>query len=273
MTKHLPKFDAPPVIETVLSIQFSRFQNFSNAHAGWFWKNYLDDEHWISVQETPRLPDQFERFGEDKKWAPKGGTLSLRSAPVAERLQIIRDDEERMIQIQDSRFIYNWRKGAGQYPSYDQLLPEFKKQFEKFEKFALDSGNPPLSLNQWEVTYVNHIPIGELWSSAGDWPQILTGLYWPPARPDKQKIDTLKGAWSYILGDNLGRLHITLEHVRLLGQDGQDILSIQLTARGPLESGKIETFEDGFNLGHESIVLSFADITSELAHTHWKRTK
>ncbi len=40
----LPIFATPPVVETVLSAQFFPLEYFSNAHAGWFWKNYLGTE-------------------------------------------------------------------------------------------------------------------------------------------------------------------------------------------------------------------------------------
>ncbi|OLB29539.1 MAG: hypothetical protein DMG41_37135 [Acidobacteria bacterium] len=42
MTRIRPKFDAPPVVETVLSVQFSSLPGFATAHAGWFWKEYLE---------------------------------------------------------------------------------------------------------------------------------------------------------------------------------------------------------------------------------------
>lgn len=69
----LPRFDAPPVIETVLSLQFEPLKNYSNAHAGWYWKNYLDTQ-WVEIQEVARVQDKLERFSDDRKWAPLGGS-------------------------------------------------------------------------------------------------------------------------------------------------------------------------------------------------------
>ena len=37
----LPKFDSPPVIETVLGVQFTPLANFTGALAGSFWKSRL----------------------------------------------------------------------------------------------------------------------------------------------------------------------------------------------------------------------------------------
>src|SRR3989304_8583091 len=158
MADPLPKFDAPPVIETVLGVQFSRLPGFSTAHAGWFWKSYLKGpERWPKVVDAARLEDQTERFGEEVWVRP---VVRLTASGAAQRTQIIRADDERMIQIQDSRFILNWRKQSHDYPSYDVLVPEFRESFASFSRFVQDAGFGSLDLNQWEVTYLNHVPKG-----------------------------------------------------------------------------------------------------------------
>jgi hypothetical protein len=117
MTDSLPKFDAPPVIETILSLQFARLSGFSTAMVGWFWKLYLaklsGGENWTKAVETGRLEDQLERFGVDELWARLG--IALVPAE-SQRTQIIRAGDERMLQIQDSRLVLNWRKQLGPYP-------------------------------------------------------------------------------------------------------------------------------------------------------------
>lgn len=113
MSNGLPQYDAPPVIETVLSTQFGRLPSFTLAHAGWFWKNYLD-ESWVSAAEAARLGDVFERFGDERVWTQH----AIQFVPMgteSHRLQILRDDQERMIQVQNTRFIQNWRKREGGY--------------------------------------------------------------------------------------------------------------------------------------------------------------
>ena len=94
MAGELPKFDSPPVIETVLGVQFAPLPNFSTVHSGWFWKNYLGED-WTSVKVVPRLDDHFERFGEEPQWTPLG--LRIHTKLEEGRAQIIRNDDERMI--------------------------------------------------------------------------------------------------------------------------------------------------------------------------------
>lgn len=268
MSDPLPKFDEPPVIETVLGVQFSRLPGFSTAHAGWFWKSYLKaPERWPKVVDAARLEDQTERFGEGEVWVRQVFRLAASGAP--HRTQIIRADDERMIQIQDSRFILNWRKQSHNYPSYDVLVPEFRESFATFSRFVQDAGFGSLELNQWEVTYLNHVPKGDMWESPRDWSKIFPGLYAPPAVGDEVRFETLGNEWRYMLKPQVARLYIELKHHR--NPTSEEVMTLQLTARGRVAPAEGATWEAGFDLGHEAIVRSFAAITSADAHKRWKR--
>ena len=269
MTAQLPKFDTPPVVETVLSVQFAPLQKFTDAHAGWFWKNYLDSE-WSDVQVAPKIDDQFELFGDEMRWGPTGA-FRIATGPGSERIQLIRSDNERMIQIQDTRFIYNWKKQEGSYPSYDELLPEFQRVFTQFKNFTVEAGFGPLIPNQWEVTYVNHIPKGKLWESVKDWPTIFSALQAPGTNAFELSSEDFRGEWRSIIGGNLGRLYTTLSRGRVGSDKGPEIILLQFTARGPTNPEETTDLQNGFRLGHESIVLSFTEMTSDTAHKHWKR--
>ncbi len=269
MTDRLPKYDSPPVVETVLSVQYAPLQHFSSAHAGWFWKNYLDKE-WSTVQVVPRLDDQFERFGDEMIWRRSAG-LRIAMQPEPDRSQIVRADNERMIQIQDTRFIYNWKKQKGDYPSYDKLLPEFQQAFSSFKRFADDAGNRPLELNQWEVTYVNLLPKGGLWQTINDLQKIFPALSKPMTTTDNLFPEDFRGEWRLTIGNNLGRLYITINRGKVGSEKNEEVILLQFTARGPLNDENETSFQSGFDLGHQSIVLSFTDMTSEVAHKFWKR--
>src|SRR5207245_73104 len=107
-----------------------------------YWKAYLGGE-WTEAQEVPRLEDQFERFDEGASWS--SSPLVLHLPPnisqfiTQSRVQIIRGDQERMLQLQDSRFILNWRKQDRAYPSYGILSDEFWRLYRSFEVFAGES--------------------------------------------------------------------------------------------------------------------------------------
>jgi uncharacterized protein (TIGR04255 family) len=267
ISSRLPRFETPPVVETVLSAQFVHLPNFSTALAGWFWKRYLSAE-WPKAKDAPRIEDQFERFDTPGVFVPPLAWRVSREME-SQRVQLIRSDDQRMIQIQNTRFILNWKKMHEHYPTYEVLSPEFRDHFAKFQAFIQDAGLGAISLNQWEVTYVNHIPKGELWDSPSDWKRILPGLY-TPAAWNQLDLETFSGHWRFALSDKRGRLYIAVQHTRLAPKEPETLI-LQLTARGFVDAQKGWSLESGFDLGHEHIVQTFASITSEPAQAHWRR--
>lgn len=217
------------------------------------------------MEEAPRLPDQFERFGEDRKWAPMGA-LQFSTAQEPQRTQIIRSDDTRMIQVQDSRLAYNWKRGQDQkYPSYDATRPEFDDSYRRFKDFVREFELGEIDENQWEVTYVNHLVKGDLWESARDWNTIFPWLTFPQ---DQLEPDTINARWVSVLPENRGRLHTTLNFGRT-SMDGPEAIILELTARGAVS--RDVSLTGGLEIGHAAIVRSFARMTSKQSHDHWHR--
>ena len=162
----LPSFRMPPVIETVLGVQFAPLPDLTGGHIGWYWRDYLD-RTWSRVIEVPCLQDQFERFGQQTTW--KFPSLQM-SVSLPNRLQIIHADDDRVIQVQNTRFLYNWRKRSDTYPRYENIYTEYARNLELFRTFLKTANLGDISPNQWEITYINHIPHGGLWKSPSDWP-------------------------------------------------------------------------------------------------------
>jgi uncharacterized protein (TIGR04255 family) len=266
--KSLPTFDNPPVIETIIGAQFVPLLDFTSAHFGWYWKQYLDSS-WVKTLEAPALPDQFEKFGEQKSG---GGVPQFQFQTIAEpdRLQIISDKDDRVIQIQRSRFIYNWRKREGGYPTFKRTYPEFLKAFSLFRRFASEASLGEVAVNQWEVTYVNHIPKGTLWESPSDWPKIFPKLFPSVFVNNELEFEGLGSQWRFEITPAKGRLHAVINHAKL-EEGGDERLVLQLTARGPVQSKKEGLdLESGITLGHRVVVCAFADMASPAARSHWK---
>src|SRR5438874_10933045 len=66
----LRSFKRPPVIETVLGVQFDPLPAMTNAHLGLFWE--LLGAEWPHVTDVMAIEQQFERFGEEQLWAKLG---------------------------------------------------------------------------------------------------------------------------------------------------------------------------------------------------------
>src|SRR4051812_24599118 len=158
-----PEFANPPIVELVLGAQFSPLTKLTAGHFGWFW-NQLGDQ-WVEPSDAPPLDDQFELF-DRPQWSRPGG-LELRLEPVRlpGRFLVRHRANDRLLQLQATRFHLNWRKRDGLYPSYRRLISEFEGMFDRFTTFAERAGLGAVTVNQWELTYIDAFPQGEYWQT------------------------------------------------------------------------------------------------------------
>ncbi len=268
MSIPLPSFDNPPVIEVVLGVQFEPL-GLTNGHLGWYWKQCLG-ESWPSSTDAARLPEQIEKFVGPQS-IPQMPQLHFRvtPSPGVDRLQLRHANDDRMVQVQDTMFVYNWIKKEGGYPRYATLRKEFDKALEDFERFVTDAELRKPRCNQWEVTYVNHIPRATLWDTPGDWAKVFPGLMKPIQSYGGTEFEAMNGTWRSRIPPERGRLHIEARHQKA-NQNNEsmiDVLVLLLTARGPINQE--QDLDAGLNLGHETIVNTFAEIASKDAREHW----
>jgi len=68
-----------------------------------------------------------------------------------------------LIQLQNNRFFYNWRKMHADepYPRYGSVVKKFKANLELFQRFLEEEKLGPFSPTECELTYINHILKGE----------------------------------------------------------------------------------------------------------------
>ena len=127
--------------------------------------------------------------------------------------------------------------------------------------------------NQWELTYINHIEKGPVWQLPDDWAGVVPGLLGPIGAIPRRRLETIGGDWRFELEPERGRLHISLRHGKRNGEreDERELLVLELTARGPITATSGLDLDNGLNLGHETIVKTFAAITSDEAQGHWVR--
>jgi len=266
----LPDFERPPVIETVLGIQFQRLSQFCSVHLGAFWRSLGSD--WTKVKDAAPLQPQLERFAESEVWGDVAPQQLVLSGTFVQRGQIRNDAEDRMIQVQPDRFHYNWLgHGGGEYPRYARVRPEFDKALSTFEEFLGNEGIGSLAPTQWEVTYVNHLHKGDLWSTPEDWRQMFRPLGCADSGSERVRLEAFGGEWHYVIGEQQGRLHVKLQHGREKAGDARELMVLTLTARGPVASGNGPGLEwgAGLDLGHEAIVEGFKNLTTEEAHDYW----
>ena len=104
--------------------------------------------------------------------------------PALPRLWLLNEESTELIQVQNDRFIKNWRKVGekDQYPHYEPVIkPAFQRDFAEFQSFLNEENLGAIKVNQCEVTYVNHIVSGEGWQTLGEIHRIFTFWNQPTA--------------------------------------------------------------------------------------------
>ncbi|MFQ5853060.1 MAG: TIGR04255 family protein [Candidatus Binatia bacterium] len=264
----LPEYDQPPVIETLLGVQFDPIERFSILHFGVYWTGIKSD--YPSYELQPPLGSLVEKFGEEA-WKKPGVRLELLHAPEV-RCWFTDKSGTRLIQVQRDRFIHNWRKVKDEdvYPRYAQIKPKFFDEWEGLNRFLeqADLGKP--EVNQCEVTYVNHIEMGKAWASFGELNKVIScwsGSYSGDFLPGPESV--LVNA-SFVIPGQRGRLHVALQRA-IRTRDAKEVLQLTLTARGKPASSRSQDIAEWFDLGHEWIVRGFTDLTTKEMHKTWGR--
>lgn len=148
----LTAYAKPPIDEVVLGVQFPPITRFSDAHAGLYWQRVRAD--YPRVESQPRLEGPIESPGPPQ---PIRFDFSLGSQ-AQNRTWLIGDTDEYLIQIQNTRFIFNWRqRQKSPYPRFDALRDQFVAHFEAFQALLRDEGLDRPEVQQVEVSYINWI--------------------------------------------------------------------------------------------------------------------
>lgn len=263
----LPDFESPPVVETVLSVQFEPLTELRTAHLGLLWEKFR--ARFPKVEDRPPLDPVVERFPEAPR-AKLGLRLQTLETPPVPRMWFVTDRGNEMIQVQPDRFIKNWRKeGQGEeYPHYETGRQRFEQDFDTFLRFLTENRLGTPCVNQCEVTYVNHILAGEGWDGFGDFEKVFS-FFRPPAGDIPGEVEDVRTHLRFTIsgpgGEPIGRLHADIQPAYRTA-DNRPMYVFHLTARGQV-GDSVEFFE----IGRRWIVKSFAALTAPRMHALWKR--
>ncbi len=271
----MPKFAMPPVVETLLAVQFDPLIKMHITDYGLFWLKIRDS--FPIVQEQPTVPAIIEPTSAQPmainpiQWRI-GGELPLPRAWFRSVADTTAGGAECGIQLQSDRFMQNWvraESNRGRYPSYDSNREHFLKYFGLFAAFTKDHEIGILTPNQCEITYVNRISIeNDLDTTFRSCFPSLTSEHSTKFLPGGDRVGH---ASSFpISGDN-GRLHVLIQGpVRL--ESGATIIDFRLTARGRPAGASTEQIMAWLDLGREWVVKGFHCLTSKEMHQKWGYT-
>lgn len=262
------KFGKPPVVEVVCGVLFSTPAPIRAAQVGLFWSSIR--EKFPRIEEMPPISPVIE--GVQGSGKPEI-EISFGSLPPLRRTWLLSDDGRHLIQIQEDRFLFNWKREADEdaYPSYDFVIQRFDDHLAKFVKFLADEKIGQPNYKQFELTYVNHITTSNGLDDVGETGVMVDHVYQTRQHRFLPKAENFNWTTSYSLPNNEGRLHVVAQSA-VRNADGKRIVRLDLTARGipakPTEDGR----RPWFDMAHEWITHGFADATSPILHKIWRRT-
>jgi len=267
----LPKFENPPVVETVFGVHFKPVADFDVAHRVLFWASLRDD--FPKLEEKVPIDEIVEEFGDD---APSHGVpirWQVSDAPPSPRLWAKSKDDRHTIQIQQDALLVNWERSLADskpYWPFEERRKDFADRLQQLSTYFEESGIGSVCPTSCFAKYINHVE----YDSAGEFPSAVANLltFWRNETSDDWLPPIEHGSvnLAFLMPDQRGRLHVTVvPGVRR--SDNKRILRMDLTARGVPQSQTTESVLAWIDLGHEWIVRGFCSITPPELHQVWRR--
>ncbi|KMQ49441.1 hypothetical protein CHISP_3644 [Chitinispirillum alkaliphilum] len=244
-------FSKPPINEVVCGIQFDS-SHFDFRIQDQFYEAIKDA--YPNIKENPPLPIIFDREATPPQ--------PVNRVPLIRHF-FISGDNSKLIQLQDGRLLFNWRKIEEKhvYPKFDAVFSEFMKIWEKLS-LIFEGNNIKVTPNQVELTYIDHIvraDFGEQWALE----KIFTFFSKTPV------VDDLYFRFGIPAPDLSGHLTITSQSGQRI-TDHKDVIILDSTLRGINRNMDISNW---FKKAHDCIYAFFMDSITEDAKKIWGYSK
>ena len=253
----LPSYKHPPVVEVSFGIVFQRLDKMQNRHMGQFWTEQR--------AQYPTTADLSPVIDANELVAQR---LVVMDMPPLRRLMCFSEDKQYVGQVQDSRVHLNWRKvqPADEYPRYEAVRDRFDRLWSDFRTFVEREGIGSPSTLRFELSYFNHIELGE--NVAASLAEHISFFRLSPVKEGYLALpDSVNVVWNFPMPDHKGAATASIANG--LNKEGKNILVLILTCAGtPSEK---YTPQQWFASAHEWIVRAFTDLTSTQAHQKWGR--
>lgn len=264
----LPDFASPPVDEVVVGVQFLPLGGFHDALVGLYWQSLRQD--YPRVEPQPRLVDIPIQMTLERQPGPIPIPLPfpIGIAPQG-RTWLVSHNDKFLIQIQNTRFLQNWRKRAGQYPHFEQVHTLFRDHYQQFLRLLDQENVVRPDVQQIEVSYINWIR--DLSMEAFLKPATASSIVLQNSalQPVNQ---TWTGRYSLGTEDGITRvLNVQCQPAfRMVEGGNRPGIQFVFTVNAARANGMgTEELESVMFDSREAIVRAFDQLTTDQAHRHW----
>jgi uncharacterized protein (TIGR04255 family) len=252
----LPAFDAPPVVEVAVGIEFLPIDELNTVELIRLHDTWKDD--FPSIRLQPEVPSANRLASQLPSYFEAG------VQPV--RLWSLTADENLLVQVQADRLVVNWRRMAGDaaYPRYETLRRDFVRRWAQLNEHLELIAAPDVRPLVADVTYVNVIN----YDADADPATVLNFLQPSPGLLPAQALQVQRVTLfpSGASEDGGGTLSIT----GVVEAPGR--LRLDVAARIRLEvDGRLIDPLEALDRAHVLGVEAFVACTSEVMQRRWGR--
>ena len=260
----LPDYQSPPLNEVVCGVIVAPVANLLLPHIGLFWGGVIDQ-----YPNCEHAPPMTKPGTGDFLWVDSSTNLPM------PRIWFLNAQKTELIQIQNDRFYSNWRQidaAKDEYPHFDYVTNRFFDTYKKWEAFVQATMLTTLSPIECEVSYINIIPRERGWTSSASLGELFPDFAWRLGRPRfLAPPERLTWQMSFPLPDAKGTLTVRMTPAART-TDKAEVIRLEFQARVPCTQNEPAAMRACFELAHEWIVNSFADLTSmKVQRDVWRR--
>jgi uncharacterized protein (TIGR04255 family) len=261
----LPDFEDPPVVEVALGVQFRPIPGLRPVEIAGLREQWRAE--YPVVLDQPPLAPAIEQ-------ATSGAhTTQLVFGPALQtRLWFLSEDQSSLVQVQHDRLTVNWRKLDGiPYPRYPAVREKFGRSFNDVQEFVTDRDLGPLDITQVEANYINRIDTddegrGHLEGILRHWSSLAGHHLGDPEEARVAMVFSVPA-----VGTPPVRLYVECAPAQQVGQ--APVLLLTLTVRGAPLTSDVASALQFMDDAHAHIVHSFAELTTDAMHEHWRRSR
>lgn len=251
------RFENPPIIELVCGIQYD-IEQYTFILENDFYSRVKNSFPHMEI--NPPLSLVFDKL------STTSSKDSERKPPFFKRYFFIDENKSKLIQLQEGRYLFNWRKVEGEnviYPTFNNVYKEFYENWKILED-VFKSNQINYAVNQLELTYIDHIDIGEFNAEVAKIDDIF--IFFNNIS-QLTKIDTLNINLSIPLKELSGHINLKLD-TAIRKQDQKGVIVFDSTVRGMMNK-EVKAIDDWFLKAHDQAIRLFVELLTDKAKQKW----
>lgn len=246
-------FDAPPMAEVSLGCIFLPRPDFLVPHFGAFWERirheFPDIAHAapiVNIEDGARVDDIF----------------------LLPRIWYVSGDKARLVQLQQNRFHFNWRKTDDEatYVRFPAVQAEAIRLWDSFGRYVREATGSEVEPLAHELTYTNIVTApGKTPFELAD--ETLRDAAWCQGDRFLAPPKALSHSYTFDVPDGIGDLTVSIVTGRR-ADDGRGVLKLDLSVRG--RSSPQRRLGLWSQQAHDHLIQAFKDLTTPAMHQQWR---